>query len=496
MPVSEQRLSQIVQQVITRLAEDGKWQPVQHDTLAEPGSRMPGGSLANAAATGNANEGIFATLTEAITAATKAQYILEWERTLGDRQAMIAAMRQAVLQNLEALAQLAVEETGLGRVADKINKNRLVATKTPGMEDLATTAWSGDHGLTLYELAPWGVIAAICPMTNPSETVICNAIGMIAAGNAVCFNPHPNARRITHFTIDMLNRALQSAGAPPNLITSVAEPTIQTAQALMNHPGIRLLVVTGGPAVVKVAMGSGKKVIAAGPGNPPAVCDESADLEKAGRDMVLGASFDNNIVCCAEKEFIAVGAIADPLKQVMKKNGALELDADQTERLMKIILAINKGPGQSSEVNKKFIGKDAKVILREIGLSVGDEVRIALCEVNRNHTLLYTEQLLPVIPLARVRNFEEALELAKETEQGMGHTASLHSRYVDRMSRMAKYLDTAIFVKNGPHYAGLGEGGEGPTSFTIAHPTGEGLTHARHFARLRRCTLVDAFRIV
>ncbi|MEB3237451.1 MAG: aldehyde dehydrogenase family protein [Candidatus Sericytochromatia bacterium] len=477
MSMSQAQLSALVQRVLQRVEDGG------------------GGHIA-AVPGGGTVEGVYPTLDAAVAAANKAQQTLEWHRSMADRARIIEAMRAMMRDNLETIARLAVEETGLGRVDHKVIKNRLVTNKTPGTEDLTSQVWTGDHGLTLYEFAPWGVIGAICPTTNPSETVICNAIGMIAAGNAVVFQPHPSAKRVTHLTIGLLNRAIVSAGGPPDLITTIAEPTMETATALMKHPGIRLLVVTGGPGVVKAAMASGKKTIAAGPGNPPSLCDETADLEKAGRDMVNGASFDNNIICCDEKEFIAVASIADELKGHMRKAGAFEVDADQAERLMKAILATDRGPGQHSDVNKKFVGKDAGVILREIGINVGPEIKLVIAEVNRNHTLLHTEQLMPVIPFTRVRDFHEGLELAREVEHGYGHTSSIHSRRIDRMSEMARVMNTAIFVKNGAHYSGLGEGGEGPTSFTIAHPTGEGLTYARHFSRMRRCALVDALRIV
>ncbi|MBM3269608.1 MAG: aldehyde dehydrogenase EutE [Candidatus Sericytochromatia bacterium] len=478
MPVSEEQLNSIVQKVLGRLQPDGR-----------------GAAPANVHAAMQAGEGVFPTLDEALRAVERAQYVLEWERAMSDRQRYIDAIRAVMMQNLDNLARLAVEETGLGRVDHKVIKNRLVTLKTPGTEDLTSTAWTGDHGMTLYEFAPWGVIGAIAPTTNPSETIICNSIGMIAAGNGVCFAPHPRAKRVSQLAISLINRAVVSAGGPPNLVTCVAEPSIQVAQQLMKHPLVRLLVVTGGPAVVAAAMQSGKKVIAAGPGNPPSICDETADLEKAARDMVNGSGFDNNVICSDEKEFIVVASVADRLKEHMRRAGAWEIDADQTERLMKVILAVNKGPGQNSDVQTKWVGQNANVILREIGVNAPDDTKIVLTEVNRNHTLVYTEQLMPILPIVRVRDFEEGLELAVQAEHGYGHTSSLHSRYVDRMHRMARVMDTAIFVKNGPHYAGLGEGGEGPTSFSIAHPTGEGLTYARHFSRMRRCSLVDAFNI-
>jgi acyl-CoA reductase-like NAD-dependent aldehyde dehydrogenase len=297
-------------------------------------------------------------------------------------------------------------------------------------------------------------------------------------------------------TVQVLNRAIQLAGGPPDLITCSAEPTIESAQYLMRHPSIRLLVVTGGPGVVREAMMSGKKAICAGPGNPPVVVDETADLEQAARDIVKGASFDNNIVCILEKEIIAVDAIADQLKAIMLQRGTVELSSWQLSRLMKVVLAEDRGPGKHGVINKAFVGKTPQIILREIGINVEESVRLVLAETDAKHPLVWTEQLMPVIPLVRVHSADEAIDLAKAVEQGMGHTSVIHSKNLDVLSRMSREINTSIFVKNGPSLAGLGFGGEGYTSFSIASPTGEGLTSAADFTRVRRCTLVDAFRIV
>ncbi|MBI5956440.1 MAG: aldehyde dehydrogenase, partial [Chloroflexi bacterium] len=363
-------------------------------------------------------------------------------------------------------------------------------------EDLKPLVWTGDRGLALVERAPYGVIGAITPVTNPTSTIICNAIGMVAADNGVVFNAHPNAKGVSLETIRILNEAIVSAGGPPDLITSVTEPTIETAQELMRHPGVRLLVVTGGPGVVKAAMNSGKKAICAGPGNPPAVVDETADIEQAARDIVIGASFDNNVVCVLEKEIIAVEAIVDQLKSALRQHGAFEVTHWQLERLKRVILKEDRGPRREGVINKDFVGKNAGIILREIGISVGDEIRIVLAETDQDDALFWTEQLMPVIPLVRVRNALEAIDLGVEAELGNGHTAVMHSKNIDNLSRMARLINTSIFVKNAPSLAGLGFGGEGYTSFSIASPTGEGLTSAKDFSRVRRCTLVDAFRIV
>lgn len=443
----------------------------------------------------DATHGIFADIDSAIAAAKAAQRDL-MTLTLDTRKAMIQAMRQMILRQNELLSQSAVEETGLGRYENKLIKHQLVAAKTPGVEDLEPLAYSDDHGLTLVERAPYGVIGAIIPVTNPSSTVVNNGIGMVAAGNAVVFNPHPGAKRTSCLAVSLLNEAIVSAGGPRNLLTAIANPSIESAQALMKHPHVNLLVVTGGPAVVKVAMNSGKKVIAAGPGNPPCVVDETADIAKAGKDIVDGASFDNNIVCICEKEVLAVAAIADQLKQVMVKHGAYELTRQQIEQITKLVIAEAGGPGKEGLPNKKFVGKSPRLIAKEIGLNLPESTRLLLCEVGREHPLVWTEQLMPVLPLARLNSVDEAIDLAVECEHGFRHTAMMHSLNVQKLSNMAKLMNCSIFVKNGPCYAGLGQGGAGFTSFTIASPTGEGLTRARTFTRERRCVLVDYFRIV
>jgi propionaldehyde dehydrogenase len=439
--------------------------------------------------------GVVADVDAAVRAAERS--FAEYEAVpLKRRHEIVEAMRRAAVSNAERLSRVAVEETGLGRVEDKIRKNTLVATKTPGPEDLGPVAFSGDHGLTLVERAPYGVIGAITPSTNPSETIVGNAIGMVAGGNAVVMNPHPGARVTSLTTIDLLNRAIAESGGPSALLYAVEAPTIETAQSLMAHPGVRLLVVTGGPGVVRAAMQSGKKVIAAGPGNPPVVVDETADIPRAARDIIAGASLDNNIVCIAEKEIIAVRKIVPELKAALTEAGAVELKPQAAERVTRLVVEEDAGRGRSSRINRRLIGKDVGVILAEAGVPCPEGARLAFFETDEAHPLIWTEQMMPVIPLVAVAGADEAVELARSAEGGCGHTAVVHSRNIELLSRMARIMNVSIFVKNGPSYAGLGFGGEGFTSFTIASPTGEGLTKPTSFTRERRCTLVDAFRIV
>ncbi|MCX7023295.1 MAG: aldehyde dehydrogenase EutE [Spirochaetes bacterium] len=439
--------------------------------------------------------GIFRDIDSAVAAAAVAQRELA-ALPLERRKAMIAAMRRVIAWNNRDLSEAAVAETGLGNLADKQAKNALAAEKTPGVEDIEPTARTDEHGLTLTEPAPWGVIGAITPVTNPIATIVCNAIGMIAAGNSVVFNVHPGAKGISCRLVGMLNEAIIYERGPRNLLCAIAEPTIESAGELMRHPGIALLVVTGGPAVVKAAMGSGKKAICAGPGNPPCVVDATADIPKAGRDIVAGASFDHNVVCICEKEVLAVDAIADRLKDEMRKNGAWELTGAQIDAVTKLVIAEPGGPDREGAPNKAWVGKSPVAIARAAGIEVPPETRLLLMEVGREHPLVWTEQLMPVLPLVRMKDVDEAIDFAVLVERGCRHSAMIHSHDIVKLSRMAKAMDCSLFVKNGPCYAGLGQGGAGHTSFTIASPTGEGITRARTFTRERRCTLVDSFRIV
>jgi acyl-CoA reductase-like NAD-dependent aldehyde dehydrogenase len=438
--------------------------------------------------------GVFASVDQAVEAARQAQPIFV-ALTLATRGRIIAAIRHAMLAQAEPLARAAFEETGLGRIEDKVVKNRLVTEKTPALEDLAPIAVTGDHGLTLLEPAPFGVIGAITPCTNPTSTIICNAIGMLAAGNTVVFSVHPTARACSIRAVVLLNRAIIEAGGPPNTVTCLAVPTIETAQAVMRHPGVRLLVVTGGGAVVRAAMASGKRAICAGPGNPPAVVDETADLGKAARDIVAGASTDNNIICVDEKEVIAVASIADALISAMTSGAAVLIGRERLPQLERLLLVRQHGPRHEAEINRELVGKDASVILRRIGMDVPASVRLGIVEVDENHPLLWTEQMMPILPICRMPNADAAIDLAVAVEGGNRHTAVMHSKNIDRLSRMARACDCSIFVKNGRSQAGLGLDGEGTCSFTIASPTGEGLTGPRSFSRWRRCVMVDHFRI-
>jgi len=463
------------------------------DLNRESGGAAPAPS-GSGAATFEQGMGIYGSVDEAVKAAKAAQPVFV-ALPLKTRAAIIANIRRVMLENAAPLAKAAHDETGLGRFEDKITKNILVAEKTPGLEHLEPKAMTGDHGLTLMEPAPFGVIGAITPCTNPTSTIICNTIGMIAAGNAVVFNVHPSAKNCSMQTVALINKVIVESGGPKNVITCVASPTVESANATMKHPDIRLVVVTGGGGVVKAAMTSGKRAICAGPGNPPVVVDETADIEKAGRDIVLGASTDNNIICADEKQVLVVASVADQLIQSMTRNNAVLIDKSKLAALEKVMFTEMHGPRKEAHINRDLIGKNADVILAKLGINVPSSIRLGIVEVDEGHPLLWTEQMMPILPICRVPNADYAIDLAIKTESGNRHTAIMHSRNIDNLHRMAKECNCSIFVKNGRSQAGLGLGGEGYCSFTIASPTGEGLTGPSTFSRWRRCVLVDHFRI-
>jgi len=440
-------------------------------------------------------DGIHASIDAAVGAARSA-FLTYRDMGLESRRTIVEAMRAAMLREGERLAYLAHAETGLGRAEDKVQKNLLVTTRTPGPEDLDPQAVTGDAGMTVTEYAPYGVIGSITPTTNPTSTIINNSIAMVSAGNAVTFNVHPGAAQVSVENIKLLNQAIVGAGGPPDLITATPKPTLESAKGLMNHPDVRVLLVTGGPAVVAEALRTPKKAITAGPGNPPAVVDQTADIDQAARDIVRGASFDNNIICVDEKTTIVVDTVADALVRGMVSAGAYRLKEHELRRLERVIFKQMGAPNKPGAIEPAWIGKDASAILSEIGVAVEGDVRLLLAEVPAEHSLVWTEQMMPVMPVVRVRDVDAAIDLAVRSEHGFQHTASIHSTNVDTITKMARTMNCSILVANGPNFAGLGQTGEGFTSFSIASPTGEGLTRPRTFSRVRRVTVVGALRIV
>ena len=462
MPVSESMVQDIVKEVVARMQLSGN--------------------------AGTAQHGVFTDMNQAIEAAKEAEAKVRC-MTMDQREQIVSNIRRKTHENAELLARMGVEETGMGNVGDKILKHHLLADKTPGTEDITTTAWSGDRGLTLIEMGPFGVIGAITPCTNPSETVLCNSMGMIAAGNTVVFNPHPQAIKTSIFAINMVNEASLEAGGPDNVACTVSKPTLETSNIMMKHKDIPLIAATGGPGVVTAVLSSGKRGIGAGAGNPPALVDETADVRKAAADIVNGCTFDNKLPCIAEKEIVAVDSVADELMNYMiSEQGCYLISKEEQDKLTATVIT-PKG------LNRKCVGRDARTLLSMIGIQAPENIRCIVFEGEKEHPLIAEELMMPILGLVRAKDFDDAVEKAVWLEHGNRHSAHIHSKNVDNITKYAKAIDTAILVKNAPSYAALGFGGEGFCTFTIASRTGEGLTSASTFTKRRRCVMSDSLCI-
>jgi len=432
---------------------------------------------------------LFANVNEAIQAASTA-FKRFHQSPLKTRSAIITALRKELAPVIPKLAADAVAESGIGNTEDKILKNQAALDNTPGIEDLTTEALTGDDGMVLYEYSPYGVVGSITPSTNPTETIINNTISMLAAGNTIYFSPHPGAKLISLWLINKIEEIAYKACGIRNLVVTMKEPSFQATQDMMIHPTIALLSVTGGPAIVATAMKTGKKVIGAGAGNPPCLVDETAEIIHAARSIIAGASLDHNVPCIAEKAVVVINSVADQLIQQMQSFDAY-LVSTQND-----IDRLHKACFDNGIVNKNLIGRSPATILEAAGIHCPEkEPKLIILEADNHDLFVVEEQLMPVLPIVRVANFEEGLQLSLQIESGLHHTAIMHSQNVSRLNKAAQMMQTSIFVKNGPSYAGIGVGAESFTTFTIATPTGEGTTSAKSFARTRRCVLQNGFSI-
>lgn len=433
------------------------------------------------------NYGVFDKAEDAIDAAYEAQKIYINNFQVKDRQRIIAAIRKVTRENVETLARMVRDESKMGRYEDKIQKHLAVIDNTPGPECLTTGAISGDGGLMIEEYAPYGVIGAITPVTNPTETIINNTISMISGGNTIVFNVHPGAKNVCAFCLQMINKTIIENGGPANLITMTKEPTMETVNTLTSSPKIRLMVGTGGMPMVNALLRSGKKTIGAGAGNPPVIVDETADIKKAAKEIFYGASFDNNLLCLAEKEVFVLEEVANDFIYNMVDEGAFLLNGVQLEEILKLVFIFDG----EYKVNKKWVGQDAGKMLETIGINGKSDTRLLICDVPHDHPFVLVEQLMPVLPIVRCKNMGNAIQYALVAESGNRHTASMFSKNIDNMTLFARKVETTIFVKNGCTLKGVGIGGEGHATMTIAGPTGEGITCAKSFTRRRRCMLAD-----
>jgi propionaldehyde dehydrogenase len=470
--IDEAKIREIVAQVVSGM---------------DAGQAAPAAEAAEAAdpaGPGAAGHGIFSTSDAAVDAAVQAQRELV-ALGLDIRGKVVEAMRDVGRRRAREFAQMTVEETGIGRVEHKIGKNEGAANLSPGMETLASEAITSDDGILIVERAPLGVINAITPTTNPTPTIINNAIIMVAAGNAVVFSPHPRAANCCLRAMAYLNDACVEAGGPRNVLTAVASPSLRNAKELMEHDSVDAVCATGGGGVVRAAMQTGKKAFAAGPGNPPALVDETADLGHAAQSIIEGASFDNDVLCIGEKACVAVEGVYDKLIREMTNRGAHLIRKHETQLLLDTVI-------QGDHANADMIGKDAGVILEAAGIRASKEALVVLVEVDETHELVVEELLMPIVPIVRARDYEDAVRIAKATEGGRGHTAMIHSQRIDRIRAYSRAMEVGILVANAPSFACAGIGGPGFLAMTVAGRTGEGFATPRTFTTERRLSIIGA----
>ena len=476
-------IREIVRQVIAELRSAA---PVSAGVTTPAVATSPAGSGSFAG-----RHGIFDSVDDAVTAAQEAFEQLERLGMEGRRKA-INHIRRISIDDAEELGRMEFVETKIGRLEHKIEKLKVLGERSPGVEFMRSEVFSGDHGLAVIEHAPFGVIGAITPVTHSLPTITGNAVSMIAAGNTVVVNPHPSGKKVAAEGVRRFNAAIHRDIGIDNLVSLIAEPTLDTANALFNHRGVKLICVTGGPAVARAALQASKRAIVAGPGNPPVVVDETADLDRAAHAIIYGAAYDNNLLCIAEKQVFVVASVFDRMMSAMERAGALRLNATQVDTLTrKAIVMSGEGVHRHPVPCKDLLGQDASLLAMAAGASGRDGLELVFGETDNDNPFVPTEQMMPFLPFVRCRDVDEAIRLAHESEHGFRHTAIIHSNSVRNMTKMGRLLDTTLFVKNGASVAGLGLGGEGYISFSIATPTGEGVTTPLTFTRQRRCTLVD-----
>jgi aldehyde dehydrogenase len=492
--INESLVKEVVAEVLGRLGQPAM--RTHTPAAAKPDCGCSGSGHKSNGSGASGKFGVFQDAGEAC-AAAHAGFLQLKRKGIAARTKVVEIVKALAEANAAEWGRIELDETKIGRLDHKIEKLQIIKL-VPGVEWLHPDGRSGDHGITLEEYTPFGVVAAITPSTHSIPTLSGNIVNIVAAGNGVVFNAHPSAAKCAAVAVREYNKAIQRETGIANLVTIVEQPTLESFKAICGHEAVRLLCVTGGPAVVKAAMQAGKRAICAGPGNPPVLVDGTASMKRAAASIIKGAAYDNNLLCIGEKEVFVLDDIADELMAELTKAGAVRLNSSQLDQLTKAAFTFPEGHGAGCPepvVNRALIGKDPAVLARAAGVTIPEKTELLFAETARDHLFVKEEQMMPFIPIVRVRSVEEGIEASLEAEHNYKHTAIIHSHDVEHMTAMARALDTTLFVKNGPCMAGLGLGGEGYLSYSIATPTGEGVTNPRTFTRVRRCVMVDNLRI-
>jgi aldehyde dehydrogenase len=482
------KIKSIVEEVMQRLQESGVEGARKEAPATAP---VPSGRRFT-----KGKRGVFEEADAAIEAAQGAYEQLA-KLGLAGREKIVQIIKRMCHDRATEWGRLELEETRIGRLDHKIEK-LLGIPNLPGTEWLSPYGMSGDHGITLEENCPFGVIGAITPVTHSIPTIACNIVSMVAAGNAVVFNAHPGGAKCAVTAIQSFNEAIRKETGIENIVTIIETPTLESFEAICRNEQVKLLCVTGGPGIVKAAMKSGKRAVCAGPGNPPVLVDETADLRKAAESIILGGGYDNNLLCIGEKEVFVVKSVYKDFLRAFEAAGARRLNENQLEKLTGEAFTFKGDGGGCSApvVNRAILGRDAKVLADAAGLQVPADCPMLYAETSPDHLFVVEEQMMPMLPVIPVDNVDQGIELAKVAEHGYKHSSMIHSLNVINMTKMARALESTLFVKNGPCVAGLGSGGEGYASFSVATTTGEGITTPDTFTRKRRCVMVDSLSMI
>ena len=482
------------EQLIGTVVEEVLRQMGPQRTLVSPSrANKSGGNVGGNAAGAQAptESGIFNDVDAAVEQATRSQQQLV-AAGLAARDGICRLFKRMTRDNSQEWGRIEFEETKIGRLDHKVVKLELLDA-VPGVEFLHTPAHSGDLGVSLDEGAPWGVLGVIIPVTHSIPTLTSNAISMIAAGNAMVVNPHPSGAACATMAAAAFNRAIKQKFDIDPLICLIEKPTLRSAEEIFRHERIPLLAVTGGPGVARAALKQAKRAIVAGPGNPPVVVDETADLDNAARSIIQGAAFDNNLLCIGEKEVFVVSSVYDAMFDTMRRAGAVELSTPQVDQLARQVFTHEQ---DHYALKKEYVGADPHVLGNLIGANVPQGTDLIFGECDESNPFVSEEQMMPFVPFLRVPDFERAVDMAIKYEHGFGHTAVIHSTNLERITQMGRAINTTLFVANGPSTACLGAGGEGYASYSIATPTGEGVTNPLTFTRFRRLAVAGSLRIV
>ncbi|MBI4886407.1 MAG: aldehyde dehydrogenase family protein [Acidobacteria bacterium] len=346
--------------------------------------------------------------------------------------ALVAAMADAVTPHAEALARLAVEETGYGVVADKIQKNLFASRRVyEFIRPLRTVGVINRiEDRKIVEIAePFGVVAAIVPSTNPTSTTIYKVLIALKARCAIVISPHPAAVRCITRTVELMAEAAARAGAPSGSIGWMKTVTLEGTQELMKHRDVAVILATGGMGLVRAAYSAGKPAYGVGPGNAPAYIERTADLRKAVRDVITGKTFDNGVLCSSENSVVVDEAVAEEVRREFTAQGAYFMNAAEIDALGSVFVTPQRLP------NPALVGKSAAVIAQKVGLAAPDGTRVLIAPlpgVGREHPLSI-EKLAPILSWYVVRDWREGCERCIQILRygGMGHTMSIHSKNDD-----------------------------------------------------------------